>query len=218
VYWRSPDSFRGGAVLALGMLIKPLFAILALVPALQRRWRPIAGFAAGAALSWILAAAAFGPGTVASYFTEKPHDKLPAAVLLEGVNQSVSSLCLKLGARPFGHSPVLTLPFLLAAFILTAVTAWAIIRCPERESRWAFCLAVLLALLVYPGSQTHYGVLALPAMFLLWTDRERFPGGALPAAVAIAVVYALDALGLVLFGNLILWVLMLAMWPGRLVK
>lgn len=213
-FWRSRNAFKSGMALAFGLAIKPLFMILVLVPVLKKSWRTLSGFAATSFALGILAMAYFGLGTVLSYFTEKPASKLPLSVYVESVNQSLSSFFLKLGFGPLGHSPAITLPFVLVALILVGITAWAVHRCPAEEYRWGLSLTIMLALLIYPGSQTHYGVLGLPALFMIWKYREKLPGGTGRIPFAIVSIYIADAFGFVLMGNLVLWSLVLAMSPG----
>ncbi len=213
-YWAHRNSFKGGAALALGLAVKPYFAVLLLFPVMKRQLRAGIGFFTVSSCLFLIALLVFGGKVFLSYVTEKPTSKLPFSVFSEDVNQSLSAFFLRVGAQPLGISPVFTLPNLLGSAILAGLTMWAVYRCPREDSDWALCLTLLMALIIYPGALFHYGVMALPAIFLLWTRRAGVPGGQWTVALLIACVYGLAQARFTLAGHLLLWTAALWQSPG----
>ena len=79
--------------------------------------------------------------------------------------------------------------FLLGTVALVALGAIVCLRsgAAQRET----CLAALLALglFLYPNTGSHYAVLLLPALCLLWRDRKRLGIGTLGATGIITLEY-----------------------------
>ncbi|MEO6095388.1 MAG: glycosyltransferase family 87 protein [Fibrobacteria bacterium] len=211
-YWMHRNSFKGGAAMALGLAVKPYFAVLLLFPLMKRHLRAGIGFLTVSSFLSLLALLAFGGKVFLSYVTEKPTSKLPLSVFSENVNQSLSAFFLRMGAVPIGISPVFTLPNLLASAVLAGLTTWAVYRCSREDSDWALCLTLLMALIIYPGALFHYGVMALPAILLLWSRRAEVRGRQWTVALVIACVYGLAQVQFTLAGNLLLW--MVAFWQS----
>jgi hypothetical protein len=77
--------------------------------------------------------------------------------------------------------------FLAIAGSLTAVTAGLIHRLDEAHDDIAVGLTLALALLVYPGTLYHYGVMLIAPLLWLWIWRARLHvAGWLAAAVLTA--------------------------------
>jgi hypothetical protein len=78
-----------------------------------------------------------------------------------------------------------------AAAVLTLAFVAFIVRAPAAEAPWVFCGALLLALLVYPGSLTHYSVLHAIPILAVWARFGSAKGTALAAGMFVCIDYAL---------------------------
>jgi Glycosyltransferase family 87 len=213
-FWIYRNSIKGGATLALGMMVKPYFIALLLFPFLKRQLRAAVGFLAMMLLLCGLVLLGYGKGPFLSYLSEKPQSKFPAWVFNEHVNQSLSAFFLRAHATPLFASPISTLPYLFGCALLGGATAWAVVRAPRDDSDWALCLTLLFALIAYPGSLIHYGVMALPGIFLIWSQRDRIPGKHWTALLVITAVYAFAAGQETLAGHVTLWLALFWLAPG----
>ncbi|MEO7427579.1 MAG: glycosyltransferase family 87 protein [Fibrobacteria bacterium] len=213
-FWMYRNSIKGGAALALGMMVKPYFAALLLFPVLKRHFRAATGFLAVMLLLCGMVLVGYGQRPFLSYLSEKPQSKFPAWVFSENVNQSLSAFFLREHALPLFASPISTFPYLLGCLVLGGLTAWAVARAPRDDSDWALCLTLVFTLIAYPGSLTSYGVMALPGVFLIWSRRDRIPGKQWTALAVITAVYAFAQAHVTLAGHVTLWLALLWMAPG----
>ena len=160
-----------GLAAALAVIIKPLGIFAAAYLLLARQW----GAALACALvltSLLLASAAlFSAETVLHYFRANPLAHLPAAVYWQDVNQSLSAVLLR-GLResvPWRGSLASYWPFIVLGGLLgvaTLVACRAALRADDRAA--AFCLLLVAALMLYPGTLVHYAVLLSLPMLLLY--------------------------------------------------
>ena len=192
LFWTRRDRMTGGIALALGMLVKPFLGGFLLYLALRRRWRTLAGVAVGLTGMCALTLAVFGWAPFQSYLSRADYAQLPPWVYTEPSNQSLLASILRVapGLTRAGTPPMGQPAFLASAFALCCVTIWCVWRGQERDE-WAAASTLLLALLIYPASQMFYCILLVVPFLILWTDRDRVPGGGAAVAVGIGVLYAL---------------------------
>jgi Glycosyltransferase family 87 len=196
LFWRRVDSNVGGAWIAIAVFVKPLLALLAIVPLLARRWRVVVGFGLACAGLLLASAIAFGPATFVDYFTRDPLTTKPDWIYSQPTNQSLLGLVLRATQTTCtGAGCVLNPVFLGLALLMTAVTAVIGVGLTRaREAHWALSLFLLLGLIVYPVSQLFYSVLLIPPALMLWQRRDRIAGGIWTVAVVLAIVQSLAAL------------------------
>jgi len=193
LYWRDRARARGGVWLALGLAVKPWVAILMLHPLIRRRWRVVATALAATAGLFLLAAVVLGPEMVASYFRMQMVSRMPGRYFSADVNQSLLGTILRFFHEAGSGPPdpralfVPRLVFLAIAGSLVAVTVGLIHRLGEAHDDLAAGLTLALALLVYPGTLYHYGVMTLAPLLWLWMERARLR---VPAWIAAAVLTA----------------------------
>jgi hypothetical protein len=197
LFWLWRDRPRGAIWLAIGLFVKPLLVFLPLYLVLRRRWRLLCSIAVAGSSMLLLSAAVFGPNTVLSYFTANPVvNSTPVAFYTEEVCQSLLATILRLTRYDFSNSSPYTQPlFLLSALIITAVTSWLIYKLEESQADWMLALATVLALLLYTRTLTHYSVLLIAPIALIWSRRQQLPGQAWSAIAFITVEYTLINLG-----------------------
>jgi hypothetical protein len=67
------------------------------------------------------------------------------------------------------RSPLSNPLFLSISVLLSSITGWAIVRNQKGRDEWVMLSLLFLALIIYPGSLSHYGVfLIVPVVYLLY--------------------------------------------------
>lgn len=191
--YRDRDTLRGGAWLAFGTLVKPMFALMVLYSVIGRRWRALGGAALVLTLLSLLTVAVFGWDTFAAYFGHNPVTRMPSDVYTEGVNQSLLAEILRRTQYDFSHGSPLTHPlFVVLVAGLSAITAWLVHRAHSAgDDDLALALTVPFALLIYPGTLAHYSVDLLVPLLVVWSRRHDVPGGVRAAVAFLTIEYVL---------------------------
>jgi hypothetical protein len=216
--WRAREQPRAGMWLALAISVKPLVAALALFLLLQKRWRAILSLVLTLGILSIITLVIYGSET---FFGYSPTSKLPLEVYNESINQSLLATILRITDYELvsSQSPLFHPVFLMGALILTAITAWIVYRLPGTENRWALALLIPFALLIYPTTLHHYGVFLILPLLLIWSEREKFPGGMMGALLFITFEYLLLSFNsgeLIFVPIMICWMVVAAVCLTRL--
>ncbi len=207
LFWRSPAKFAGGFALGTGILIKPILALFPIYLFLTRQWKPFFGvIAAGAALS-LAAIAVFGPDMYFAYFLDNPiAHQMPSALYSEGINQSLLATILRILNVEIdsGHPAVMPM-FVVLALGLSIVSGWVIRLARKDDAEMPLSIVLTLSLLLFPKTLSHYSVLLIVPMLLLWSRRHSSFGGAIHAGGLIVAVFALCAADHAFVANLLSW-------------
>jgi hypothetical protein len=190
LYWKDRDRPRAGIWIALGAIVKLYLVVLLLDALFLKRWRVLAW---AALTGFVLSAASvilLGPQTFSSYFTLHPMSRVPRWVYMEWVNQSLLATILRSSHSAISRSPAMNPIFIISALILFLLSAWLVHR-SDPGSPWSLALWLLLGLLVFPGTLAHYSVMLLPAMLLIWKEREKTRLGSLGGALLLTFIVAL---------------------------
>jgi hypothetical protein len=201
-----------GLYAAGALLIKPFLLCVPAYLFLQRYWRSLAASIITYAVVALLVVILFGFETTAAYFSVNPADRVPVWLYSQGINQSLLGTILRL-AQPF--TPLETRPIAYPPFLVSAVvvlTSTALLAVGLARTRDPLLLSLLLtcALLVYPGTLTHYSVfLIVPTVQLL----ERHPGvmrsPRLFAFILGSLYFLMGAQSAAFFANLAAWLAVL---------
>jgi len=209
LFWRDRASVRGGAWIALGLLIKPVVAVLLLYAVIARRWRAIVGTGVTLAATSALTIAVFGWDTFAAYFDHNPVVRMPTEAYTETINQSLLATILRLTDYDFSHSsPLLNPLFIVLAGGLGVATAWLVYHAwTSGDDDLALAITIPFGLLVYPGTLAHYSVDLILPFLLLWSRRRTLPGGLVGVLAFLTAEFALINLSveLALVGNAVAW-------------
>lgn len=195
-------SFFGGAILGIAALVvKPFAALLLLFALFRGRNTPLIGAACSATAMLTLSAIAFGWNNTLAYFVTDLPDALPREMFVQEINQSLLAATLRLTSYDFINNPPLLSPaFILIGFILTALTAIFTATADEKSEKRMLLSVLLLALLCYPATLTHYSVLlVLPILFSI-EENEPF------APFLAVIVFALTSIDSWKIGTLALLV------------
>jgi len=219
LFWRDRATLRGGAWIALGLLIKPVVAVLLLYAVIARRWRAIVGTGVVLAVLSALTIAVFGWDTFATYFGHNPVQRMPAEAYTESINQSLLATVLRLTGYDFSHrSPLLCPPFVFLVASLTATTTWLVHRASTSgDDDLALALTIPFGLLVYPGTLAHYSVDLILPFLLLWSRRRTLPWGPTGVIAFLTVEYAIInvSVELAIIGNTVAWLGVAAVQTSR---
>lgn len=196
IYWILNSKLGGGVFFALAVLTKPFLAVVALVPLLHRKWAVLLGIAATAVGTCLLSILFFGAEIFLSFFTDNPSSRMPDWVYLEGINQSLLSTVLRLFADVPGEIAWLWKPvFFLSLCALFGLSSWAVSRDARRlGSGWQISIMVLLSLMVYPSSMSHYSVFLIFPVMVLWSLRREVAGGPSGVILLMTTVYVLSGI------------------------
>ncbi|MBK5970850.1 MULTISPECIES: glycosyltransferase family 87 protein [Thiorhodovibrio] len=227
-YWRElrrgHQRARAGALLALGCLAKPHYALLALGAGPRPSWRLIAGTGGAAALLVVLSLWVAPVGSWTSWWSE-----IVATTSVTGLPPGHSSIAAPWNRSLVGAIARFLIPnkfsgvvcedaelaaqlSTLAISLVLAVTGMVLWRSMRREltpfSAGAYgardsldhdlelSLISLAVFLIAPASWTHHLVMLLPATLILLRDRVLCAGVALGSRVTAGLVLAVIALTL----------------------
>lgn len=176
LFWQDRRHPRGGIWLALAIFVKPVSVFLFLYLLARRRWQVIAASVAAMAVASLATILAYGPNMFFGYFVANPiTESMPDYLYTETINQSLLATILRLTQTdPSVGSPMLQPLFLVAAALLTIVTGFLVYRSDEAGDEWGLALTFFYALLVFPKTLSHYSVLTIPPLMLLWSQRHHF--------------------------------------------
>jgi Glycosyltransferase family 87 len=190
LFWHDRARIRGGIWLTVGIFVKPFLAMLFLYLVLRQNWKVLTSTIASLVIVSLLTVGTFGLATCLSYFNHDNRAELPALVYTEPVNQSLSAFLLRLTHYDFSHTSALSQPlFILLGLILTGITAWLTIRLDPIHDDWALAIILLLSLLVYPASLSHYSVFLIVPLMVIWTRENQLRFRAWKAAAFISLEY-----------------------------
>lgn len=197
LFWRDHARQRGGIWLVLGIVVKPVLVFFPMFSLLRRHWQTIVGAVLALTVLLLLTIAVFGPGMLLGYITTNATvQDNPSVMYTVSGNQSLLATILRSTEYDFtGRSPLFQPMFIVLALLLTAITGWLVLRMPGPYVKWALALTLSYALLVFPMTQPHYGVLLLPIMLWIWVRRREFLGGVWGAVTFIALEYGLTGSG-----------------------
>ncbi len=161
--WLSRSRLSAGVWIGLGACLKPLFGILVLWLILRKRFGAMVLAAVTVGLAFASAAVVFGSDDLMTYFLDNPVARAPAHLYTQYTNQSALAVLRRAtGAEQWSGSPLLHAPYIAFALLVTAITAWSVLRCGD--DRWALIACLALGLLLAPQTLYHYSAVLLPAM------------------------------------------------------
>ncbi len=208
LFWQYHNYFRGGAYLALGVLVKPWLIFFLLYAFLKRQWTVLIGFLATLGLSFLLTALYFGATPILNYFTRNSPIRT-ALVYIEPINQSLLSTILRITQYKFTENSPLTHPvFLIATLVI--VTSYSIFHLKNIDL--ALSIILMLSLLIYPGTLAHYSIFLIIPILMVCRDSEHMFSGLLPAALFVLLQYffsSYESLTFVVF--LLDWIVLIAL-------
>lgn len=220
LFWQNRSKPWSGACLALGTVVKPYMALLYLYPFLTRKWKLLAIGVLTMVIIVILSIMIFGPAVIAS-FLKNPTPNVPGDYFTENVNQSLVATVLRSTGYPGGHESPLSNPLYLGiSSLLACITLLTMVRNQKDRDGWVILSLLFLALLIYPGTLSHYGVfLMVPIVYLLSASNSS-RGERVVIFVIIFVAYLLSGLNnsgdYIFFAHLFMWLVCISSAMGLL--
>jgi hypothetical protein len=191
LFWQYHNYLRGGAYLALGVLVKPWLIVFLIYACLKRQWTVLIGFLATLGLSFLLTALYFGATPILNYFTKNSLARTPL-VYIEPINQSLLSTILRMTQYKFAENSPLTHPvFLVVALALVTLTSYSIFRLKNIDL--AFSIILMLSLLIYPGTLAHYSIFLIVPILMICRDSAHMFYGILGAAFFMIFQYVFSS-------------------------
>jgi len=196
LFWWTNKKFEGGVFLAVGILTKPILLILCIYIFIRRLWKPLFGLILIGCISSLFSMVVFGFDSFLDYFSDPPSGRMPQHVFSEGINQSLLATILKVRMRAPAFATALfsKYTFISISLLLTSITAFLTIKLDGRDRDLTLALTLGLALLVYPGTLAHYGVLLIVPLLWLWRERRHLEVGESTVVGFITCLYVIMAL------------------------
>jgi hypothetical protein len=159
-------------------------------------------------------ALAFGTEVLTTFVTTDLVDRLPETVFTTHVNQSLLGILVRATEHDASSgSPLWNPAFLAMSFAIVTLTFALAVRLGSARSSLAIALGVPAALLAYPQTLEHYGVLLLIPILFLWTHQKELGVSPVAAILFLTAEYALvraDEGGLAFFGFALCWLTFMA--------
>ena len=174
-------------------MVKPYLIILLVLVALRRRWSQLVACVGATAGIYVAGILAFGWRRTLEFFLENPNSRMPEWIYTEQVNRSLSAFVLR-ATHVFG-GPMNSGLFMALSTGIGCITAYLVWSVREKSTEIAISLLLSFALVVYPFTLSHYGVMLLGPLFMIWVRREEVPAGRWTAAMFIALETVLFAVG-----------------------
>jgi hypothetical protein len=210
--FKDARSARAGLWAAVATMIKP-YALLWLGHlALVRNWRAVGAGAGVIALACTIAGVLFGWDGFSIYVFDNPLHRAGLHVHTDPVNQSLHATLLRLaGTERHAREPIVTVPFALLAAGIIGVCASVVHRLKDFAPSLGLAFTITSILVTYPSTLSHYSILLLAPLFVIWSLRSDVPGGAASVGTLVVAVFALASTeSLSFWANALTWLALLA--------
>ena len=168
--YKYSDRKFSGLFLAMAFFTKPYMIIFGFFFLLRMKWKTIVYCMISALVFAGITFAIFGKEPFTSYLFNNPSQRLPAYVFSESVNQSLHAVLLRNNIISLDSSS--TFLYIVAGlFLLTTGYLIYLVRRKLYDYIWAVLL--LVGLLVYPGTLSHYAVLLLFIIFQFFDNKRQ---------------------------------------------
>jgi hypothetical protein len=172
LFWRERTPWRAGLWLAPLIVLRPLFVLLAIYFVARRQWKALVSLTATSAALILISIPLLGPNALSSYILQNPTQRYPGSYFIG--SQCLYKLLATRNRQVEGSFSLAAHPLYdaLALLSIAAVTLICVLRAKQQRDA---CLALLLiiGLWVYPSTDTHYCVLLLVPMGVVWRRRTR---------------------------------------------
>jgi Glycosyltransferase family 87 len=191
------DRKYSGVFLALAFFTKPYVLIFMLFLLLRKNWSAILLFCVAAMAICLITAAFFGFDIFYSYLFNNSAQRLPDIVFTEDINQSLHAVLLRAGLTSLKF-PVTYL--VIAGFIMLATFIFIVYLNRKRDYSMMQYVLLLVALLIYPGTLSYYGVLLLFITYQLfeqWGAKENeFLSASIYSILLVGIFFFLSSISL----------------------
>ena len=134
----------------------------------------------------------------------------PAWIYLQGNNKSLLAILSRafgITEVPWGYWPVVV-TYSVLSLVFLAPSIWLATKAGREDFRTAYCLLLLMGLIVYPGTQTSYGLLLSIPIAVEFFNQYKSREHEIVILIFIAVSLALTNLHQ-FTGTIFLWLVFL---------
>lgn len=164
------DKRTSGIFLSLALFTKPYMLIFILFFLLRRKWGAILYFTITCIAIVGVTLVLFGKEPFISYIFDNSISRLPLNVYSESINQSLHAILLRSNlitlSNPMTYIYIVAMIFSVAIFYLFYLLK-------NQLYDYLFPVLLLIALVVYPGTLSHYGVLLLFITFQFFDEKKQ---------------------------------------------
>jgi hypothetical protein len=215
LFWHNRSEAWSGAFLAFCAVAKPYMALLYLYLLITRKWRLLAVAILTMLILVFLSSVIFGPDVFA-VFLNNPAPNVPDYYYTEGVNQSLLATILRTTGYQEGDGSPLSNPFFWGiSFLLMLITVLSIVRNQDGKAEWPILSSLFLALIIYPGTLTHYGVFLIVPVISLLHQSNRSVKERIGIFCVILITYLLagynNSGNYVFFAHLFMWLVCISL-------
>lgn len=160
--YKYSDTRVAGIFLALALFTKPYMIIFLVFFIIKKNWKAIIYFLATSLALIGVTLTVFGAAPFASYLYDNPSKRLPRGAFLEDINQSLHSVLLR------SNLISIEKPFLficIVSVILITALLYIIYLKSKKLYDYIWAVLLLIGLILYPGTLSHYAVLLLFIIF-----------------------------------------------------
>lgn len=183
-----------GIFLTLAIFVKPFMVIFAFVPILRKQWKFFIYTILSSLLLIGITALIFGTEPFMTYLLNNPVKRIPSWVFSEDINQSLQAVLIRHNFitmdKPLIYLYILSCVFLITVFYLFFYLLKRILY----DYIWAVLL--LVSLMLYPGTLSHYGVLLLFIIFQLFNEKKQLGFSMYLSIPIIGIFYYLSSVSL----------------------
>jgi hypothetical protein len=177
-----------GIFLAIAVFTKPYMLIFGVFFLVKKKWHAISYFIFTAAVLMAITFAIFGKAPFISYVFNNSASRLPKWVFSEDINQSLHAVLLRHNIisidKPIAY-------MCISGIIMLLVLVYSLVLVKKQLEEYIWPLLLLAAILIYPGTLSHYGALLLFVIFQFFNDKEKIFINFFFAIPIIAILYYL---------------------------
>ncbi len=218
LFWENKSNTKGGIWLTLSTIVKPYMAFIYLYLLFTGKWKQLLAALGTLSAAIFISYLIFGRAIFIS-FLKNPSANAPSYVYYERINQSLLAAILRFMPQyeTYRETFLLNPLYLGIAAILIITTVIVAFRAKNTNADWKVLMFLFLAMLLYPGTLSHYSVMLILPIVLLFSHGHDNSVPRVVCVVYTIVVYALTSIetgSYTFLANLITWMLCVAYSTG----
>ncbi len=187
------DKKFAGIFLALAIFTKPYMIVFGLFFLIRKQWKTLGYFILSSFIIVGCTMLFFGKEVFLSYIFNNPSKRLPHWVFSEDVNQSLNAVLIRLKLITIDN-PVVYVYISIGLILLTAFYLFYLLKRKLYDYIWVVLL--LVGLMLYPGTLSHYGVLLLFIIFQFFDEKKELGFNSYLNIPIIGIFYYLSSVSL----------------------
>lgn len=192
LFWYKRNHWQGGIWLVIAIFVKPIAAVLLLYVVLKKRWSIVISMAITGMIISLFTILVFGSSTFFAYFLDNSIvNDLPAYLYREDINQSLLGAILRWTNLDLTQQSPYSPLYIIIAILLASITSLVILFVDEERENWILCLCLTLILLIYPKTLTHYGIILIIPILLLFAWHRKVPLQWFTIPITVALIFNL---------------------------